>query len=424
MMRTLMTNRARKFFSAIFLLLLMNLLLPTAARADVYGWWPLDEGEGEVARDLGPRGVDGEIFNFDFGGLGEDDSVWFDDPERGTVISFNGQSDGAYVFAGEIPIMELETDFTWAFWARQDEDQATPANDVIIGNRHAIDGGDTVPREFIKFTPNRFEYHMNAGVLFENGQFLDDLQYSDCECEDDNIPSDPSVWLHHAVVKDGPMLTYYRNGEEWNSKEIETPQFSEDPLPFFMGGENTNSAGENWRGFLSDVRLFDHALSASEVMALVSPSEPGDFNGDGVLDAADIDALTNAVLTGTNPPEFDLNGDSVVDDQDRTVWVEDLRKTWFGDSNLDGIFNTADFIQVFQKGEYEDTLVGNSTWSTGDWNGDREFNSTDLIKAFQADGFEKGPRGAVSAVPEPSGLVALLLGACVGCQTVRRRRTR
>ncbi|MCA9196079.1 MAG: tandem-95 repeat protein, partial [Planctomycetales bacterium] len=55
-----------------------------------------------------------------------------------------------------------------------------------------------------------------------------------------------------------------------------------------------------------------------------------------------------------------------------------------GDSNLDGIFNTSDLVTIFQIGEYEDTVAGNSTWIEGDWNGDGDFNTSDLVFAFQA----------------------------------------
>ncbi|MCA9172596.1 MAG: hypothetical protein KDB23_33255, partial [Planctomycetales bacterium] len=84
--------------------------------------------------------------------------------------------------------------------------------------------------------------------------------------------------------------------------------------------------------------------------------------------------------------------------------------TYFGDANLDGEFNSADLINVFQAGQYEDAFSANSTWSTGDWNGDGEFTTSDFVVAFQDGGYEKGPRHAVSAVPEPSGLMTLLIG--------------
>jgi hypothetical protein len=114
---------------------------------------------------------------------------------------------------------------------------------------------------------------------------------------------------------------------------------------------------------------------------------------------------------GANNSAFDLNGDFLVNQADRMIWIKDLRKTWVGDANLDNEFNRGDFVQVFQTGEHEDTVAANSTWADGDWDGDHEFNSGDFVSAFQDGGFEKGPRPAVSFVPEPSGFELAILGA-------------
>ncbi len=54
-----------------------------------------------------------------------------------------------------------------------------------------------------------------------------------------------------------------------------------------------------------------------------------------------------------------------------------------GDSNSDGVFNSADLILIFVAGEYEDGVQLNSSFETGDWNLDGEFDSSDLILAFQ-----------------------------------------
>lgn len=54
-----------------------------------------------------------------------------------------------------------------------------------------------------------------------------------------------------------------------------------------------------------------------------------------------------------------------------------------GDSNNDGRFTLADLVLVFQAGEYEDSVLDNSTFDEGDWNGDGEFTSSDLVFAFQ-----------------------------------------
>ena len=53
-----------------------------------------------------------------------------------------------------------------------------------------------------------------------------------------------------------------------------------------------------------------------------------------------------------------------------------------GDANGDGVFNSDDLLSVFQSGEFEDAIVGNSDFSEGDWNGDGEFDSRDFVFAF------------------------------------------
>lgn len=142
----------------------------------------------------------------------------------------------------------------------------------------------------------------------------------------------------------------------------------------------------------------------------------GDFNGNGSLDAGDLDLLANG--QATNDKAYDLDGSNSTDFSDRLVWVRDLKKTWIGDSDLNGQFNTADFVSVFQAGKFE---TGQSaTWTEGDWNGDKLFSTADFVAAFQDGGFEQGPRAAVSAVPEPTSSCLLLI-AC-GALAAKRRR--
>lgn len=82
-----------------------------------------------------------------------------------------------------------------------------------------------------------------------------------------------------------------------------------------------------------------------------------------------------------------------------------------GDSNLDGIFNSADLVQVFSAGEYEDNIPFNSTWEEGDWNSDLDFDSSDLVFVFSEGGYS----ASAFTVPEPHSpfspivLVAIIL---------------
>ncbi len=65
-----------------------------------------------------------------------------------------------------------------------------------------------------------------------------------------------------------------------------------------------------------------------------------------------------------------------------------------GDSNGDGVFNSADLVYVMQFGEYEDLIAGNSTFEEGDWNGDGDFTSSDLVHAFAFGSYVSAARPA------------------------------
>ena len=317
----------------------------------------------------------------------------------------------SWVEAGYLPMMTDENDFTWTFWARQAPGQATPANDIIIGNRWGDDNVDTAPREFIKFTPNQFEFHMN-------GAATGNVQYSPAADSETGVPSNDE-WIHHVVVKDGEALVYYRNGEVANQGVVTREMLSANPFPFAMGGQH---GVETWQGYLSDVRLFDHSLTAEEIAAIIGGGVRGDYNGNGELDAQDLDWQAE-VLLGLRDYEdkYDETGDGQATAADRAYWLAELKKTWVGDSNLDFKFDTADLVQVLGFGKYESGE--NAGWAEGDWTGNLTFDTGDLVAALGAGGYEQGlypDDGNVASVPEPNASVLLILGM-LGCLCRARR---
>ncbi|MCA9212108.1 MAG: lamin tail domain-containing protein, partial [Planctomycetales bacterium] len=52
-----------------------------------------------------------------------------------------------------------------------------------------------------------------------------------------------------------------------------------------------------------------------------------------------------------------------------------------GDANGDGVFNSRDFVQVFQAAKYGTGEI--ASWLEGDWNDDGLFNSSDFVTAFR-----------------------------------------
>lgn len=170
--------------------------------------------------------------------------------------------------------------------------------------------------------------------------------------------------------------------------------------------------------------LFDNIIlrTGDDIATEVETPIKGDTNLDGTIDASDIDLLSKAVRDGTVEARFDINDDGGVDDADRVELVTGILGTWIGDSDLNGEFNSGDFVQVFSFGEYEDGIAENSTWATGDWSGDADFTSGDFVAAFVDGGYEKGQRTAAAAVPEPSSLLMLLVAALMTFSRVHQAR--
>ncbi len=123
------------------------------------------------------------------------------------------------------------------------------------------------------------------------------------------------------------------------------------------------------------------------------PALPGDFNQDLVLDAIDIDMLSAEVRAATNMPGFDLNGDAVVDDRDRIVWVESLAGTRFGDANMDRVVDEADFDIWLSHRFQMDT-----GWGTADFDGDGATGGPD----FNVWNDHRTVPPAGPSVPEPA----------------------
>jgi hypothetical protein len=74
----------------------------------------------------------------------------------------------------------------------------------------------------------------------------------------------------------------------------------------------------------------------------------GDVNGDGELSHFDIDSISHASRNQRVNSLVDVTSDGSVDADDISFWVDELANTYFGDANLDGEFNSGDFVACFR----------------------------------------------------------------------------
>jgi hypothetical protein len=136
----------------------------------------------------------------------------------------------------------------------------------------------------------------------------------------------------------------------------------------------------------------------------------GDLNADAVVDASDIDLLYDEIQAGSADfaPQFDLNNDGMLNQQDVTFLVEDILNTRYGDANLDGIVNESDL--AFLADGWKLSLGADLyTWATGDFSGSGDIYEADL--ALLADNWKLGP--PATALPEPSTCILLAMAGVI-----------
>ena len=145
---------------------------------------------------------------------------------------------------------------------------------------------------------------------------------------------------------------------------------------------------------------------------------PGDFDGDGDIDADDIDILCDNM--GGDPDPYDVDGDGDVDENDLVVLIETLVElqdgsgrigTKQGDFNLDGFVNGTDL--ALMKNSFGQPGM---KYADGNANCDAFVNGTDLAIMKASFGFSAPPAGGV---PEP---MTLLVMAAAGLPLLLKRK--
>lgn len=158
------------------------------------------------------------------------------------------------------------------------------------------------------------------------------------------------------------------------------------------------------------------AEALNDFDALLWPSSLlGDFTRNGVLDAGDIDLLSLEVGNNSNAAKYDVTGDGIVDQFDRSMWVEDLAGTFFGDTDLNGSVEFADFLSLSSR---FGSLAG---WAAGDFDGNGSVEFADFLSL--SSNYGKEGHHSAATVPEPRfSAVCGLVGSLAGMALLRPRR--
>jgi hypothetical protein len=207
-----------------------------AELAGLVGWWKFDEKEGATAADSSGNGNDGTL---------QGNPVWRPQGgEIGGALEFSGKGD--YVKIANESNFDITGQITISAWVN-----ITSVPQEWTG---IVTKGDSAWRLSTDFANNIFHFglaredYLNGRTSVGSGQ-----------------------WHHVTCVYDGRKMSIYVDGKLDVSKPRTGPIATND-FPVCIG-ENIELTGHCWNGLIDDVRVYNYALSDSEIAALARTGE-------------------------------------------------------------------------------------------------------------------------------------------------------
>ena len=169
-------------------------------------------------------------------------------------------------------------------------------------------------------------------------------------------------WFHYAGTYDADenIWAMYYNGQQLATGEGTGEDLGDwggrvENGDFFAAGFGAvyDSGGRRFDGLMDELYVFNRALTPQEISVLATPVTPGDCNGDGLVDAADLACVGDVperdiVLDALNTLPGDLNGNGDVAFADFLILSANfgLEGLGYHEGNIDlaGSVEFADFL--------------------------------------------------------------------------------
>lgn len=250
--------------------------------------WPLDEVSGSQAADVSGAGNHGSL---------EGTPRW--QPGGGIIdgaSAFDGADDAIRLDA--TAFFEFDTGLTLGVWIHP-AGFPDPGRSVVLASKIDSSGGDTIGFELL--------LESDGNVRFVSNAIRDPGVLTSLEA----LP--PNAWTHvAATVEPGACRLFVNGVPSGNVATRNDFSLSNDSALFLAGrGEGT----DGFRGLLDDLRVYNIALSRSEIVAVATHSDlKGDVDGNGDVDLLDC-IVSLRVLSGLEPSEvrrdYQLSGADV-----------------------------------------------------------------------------------------------------------------
>jgi hypothetical protein len=211
---------------------------------DLVGRWPMNEGSGSVVADVSTNGLNGTAVG---------SPAWVAGIYGPYALSFiNGTSQ--YVTVSNAAPLNITSAITLAAWIRP-----TKVATASILNKATFNT-----------SPSVFGYELNLG----SGGIPFVRLFNDTQADGGGrlnatvpYPTDGVTWMHVAATYDGATIKMYVNGV-LNVTRASTGPLTTNSLPFVIGATSDGNTARVFPGAIDDARIYNRALSASEVAAL------------------------------------------------------------------------------------------------------------------------------------------------------------
>jgi len=250
----------KKLTYLVSFVLVLSVALTSPAKAELIGWWRLDEGSGTIVTDLSEYGNNGTL---------QGDPEWVNG-KFGKALQFDGVDD--FVEIPHAEILTVDNEVTVMAWINA-ERHGGPNNESWQG----IVAKSNSPRSYSLYTEASGALHFSTTSTVIN-DYVGTLSSG-------QVPL--NEWVHvAAMVVDGEHQ-YYINGEPagTSGSDIVLPGTA-DTSPVLIG-RTGEGAARSFLGIIDDVRIYNEALTQEEIQVIMlgagMPYASGPSPADGVL---------------------------------------------------------------------------------------------------------------------------------------------
>jgi hypothetical protein len=198
------------------------------------GYWKMDEGNGNSFVDNSAKGNNAAILN--------PSGINWTSGKIGQSAVFSGNL-GAYGSVPHNPSIDITDQITITAWIRPN----------AIENKGILTKLNGDGYELRIFSDGKLEFRINrasAGTTYKL-------------TSKGNYVADGKTWTHVAVTFNGTNSTIYINGSQDNSQTYQTTKIISTDGNLTIGSVG---AGNRWNGLLDEIRLYDRALTPSEIL--------------------------------------------------------------------------------------------------------------------------------------------------------------